>query len=193
MITARNLSYSINKNTLFTGLNFECKSCTVFQILGSNGSGKTTLLKILSGITQPTKGEVEIIGYPKKIFLGHKIPIKDYLTNLQNFSFLNPCASFKDYSSYCEAVNLGVSKSMYSSNLSFGQKKKLLLSKIFQQSFDILFLDEPFVGLDKKTINLVKDRIIQLKQNGALVFITSHQETIDGDVVIDLDTRLIDQ
>jgi ABC-type multidrug transport system ATPase subunit len=75
MIAIKNLTYSINKNTLFSGLTFEGASGNILQILGSNGSGKTTLLKILSGITEPTKGDLEIFGSPKKLFLGHKIPI----------------------------------------------------------------------------------------------------------------------
>ena len=76
---------------------------------------------------------------------------------------------------------------MLSSNLSFGQKKKLLLSKIFQKSYDILFLDEPFVGLDVQTVTLLKNRIHELQRNGSVIFLTSHQESIQGDVIIDLD------
>jgi len=191
MIAVRNLSYSINKNTLFSGLTFEGISGNILQILGSNGSGKTTLLKILSGITGPTKGDIEIIGSPKKLFLGHKIPIKDYFTNLQNFSSLNPYASPSNFNQYCAQVNLSTSKTLLSSALSFGQKKKLLLSKIFLSSYDVLFLDEPFVGLDRETIEIIKDRILEMKANGTTIFLTSHQEVLDGDVVINLDSGLI--
>ena len=132
MISVKKLTYSINKKTLFSGLEFEVTSGNLFQILGSNGSGKTTLLKILSGITIPTKGELSFTGLPKKVFLGHKIPIKDYLTNLQNFCLLNKNSSKEHFFKYCDLVHLKVTKSMLSSNLSFGQKIKLLLSKIFQ-------------------------------------------------------------
>ena len=191
MIAIKNLTYSINKNTLFSGLTFEGASGNILQILGSNGSGKTTLLKILSGITEPTKGDVEIIGSPKKLFLGHKIPIKDYFTNLQNFLSLNPYASESNFNQYCEQVNLSTCKTLLSSALSFGQKKKLLLSKIFLSSYDILFLDEPFVGLDRETIGIIKDRILEMKVNGTTIFLTSHQEVLDGDVVINLDSGLI--
>ena len=191
MIAIKNLTYSINKNTLFSGLTFEGASGNILQILGSNGSGKTTLLKILSGITEPTKGDVEIIGSPKKLFLGHKIPIKDYFTNLQNFLSLNPYASESNFNQYCEQVNLSTCKTLLSSALSFGQKKKLLLSKIFLSSYDVLFLDEPFVGLDRETIGIIKDRILEMKANGTTIFLTSHQEVLDGDVVINLDSGLI--
>ena len=191
MIAVKNLTYSINKNTLFSGLTFDGAPGNILQILGSNGSGKTTLLKILSGITEPTKGDLEIIGSPKKLFLGHKIPIKDYFTNLQNFLSLNPYASESNFNQYCEKVNLSTSKALLSSALSFGQKKKLLLSKIFLSSYDVLFLDEPFVGLDRETIGIIKDRILEMKANGTTIFLTSHQEVLDGDVVINLDSGLI--
>ena len=191
MIAVKNLTYSINKNTLFSGLTFDGASGNILQILGSNGSGKTTLLKILSGITEPTKGDLEIIGSPKKLFLGHKIPIKDYFTNLQNFLSLNPHASKTNFNQYCEQVNLSTSKQLLSSSLSFGQKKKLLLSKIFLRSYEILFLDEPFVGLDKEAIEIIRSRILEMRVNGATVFLTSHQEVIDGDIVIDLDSGLV--
>ena len=191
MIAVKNLTYSINKNTLFSGLTFDGASGNILQILGSNGSGKTTLLKILSGITEPTKGDLEIIGSPKKLFLGHKIPIKDYFTNLQNFLSLNPHASKTNFNQYCEQVNLSTSKQLLSSSLSFGQKKKLLLSKIFLRSYEILFLDEPFVGLDKEAIEIIRSRILEMRANGTIVFLTSHQEVLDGDVVINLDSGLI--
>ena len=191
MIAVKNLTYSINKNTLFSGLTFDGASGNILQILGSNGSGKTTLLKILSGITEPTKGDLEIIGSPKKLFLGHKIPIKDYFTNLQNFLSLNPHASKTNFNQYCEQVNLSTSKQLLSSSLSFGQKKKLLLSKIFLRSYEILFLDEPFVGLDKEAIEIIRSRILEMRANGTIVFLTSHQEVLDGDVVINLDCGLI--
>lgn len=191
MIAVKNLTYSINKNTLFSDLTFDGAPGNILQILGSNGSGKTTLLKILSGITEPTKGDLEIIGSPKKLFLGHKIPIKDYFTNLQNFLSLNPHASKTNFNQYCEQVNLSTSKQLLSSSLSFGQKKKLLLSKIFLRSYEILFLDEPFVGLDKEAIEIIGSRILEMKANGTTVFLTSHQEVLDGDVVINLDSGLI--
>ena len=191
MIAVKNLTYTINKNTLFSGLTFDGASGNILQILGSNGSGKTTLLKILSGITEPTKGDLEIIGSPKKLFLGHKIPIKDYFTNLQNFLSLNPHASKTNFNQYCEQVNLSTSKQLLSSSLSFGQKKKLLLSKIFLRSYEILFLDEPFVGLDKEAIEIIGSRILEMRANGTTVFLTSHQEVLDGDVVINLDSGLI--
>ena len=191
MIAVKNLTYSINKNTLFSGLTFDGAPGNILQILGSNGSGKTTLLKILSGITEPTKGDLEIIGSPKKLFLGHKIPIKDYFTNLQNFLSLNPHASKTNFNQYCEQVNLSTSKQLLSSSLSFGQKKKLLLSKIFLCSYEILFLDEPFVGLDKEAIEIIRSRILEMRVNGTIVFLTSHQEVLDGDVVINLDSGLI--
>ena len=191
MIAVKNLTYSINKNTLFSGLTFDGAPGNILQILGSNGSGKTTLLKILSGITEPTKGDLEIIGSPKKLFLGHKIPIKDYFTNLQNFLSLNPHASKTNFNQYCEQVNLSTSKQLLSSSLSFGQKKKLLLSKIFLRSYEILFLDEPFVGLDKEAIEIIGSRILEMRANGTTVLLTSHQEVLDGDVVINLDSGLI--
>ena len=187
MISAHNLSYKINKNTLFSGLNFDCKSGNIFQILGSNGSGKTSLLKILSGITNPTKGMVTLKGSIRKLYLGHKIPIKDYLTSEQNYYLLNGKDTLKDYDAYCDLINLNVPKSMLSANLSFGQKKKLILSKIFNQSYDILFLDKPFVGLDAETVMIIKKQILEMKKKGAGIFLTSHQETLEGDVLIDLD------
>ena len=105
MISVKKLTYSINKKTLFSGLEFEVTSGNLFQILGSNGSGKTTLLKILSGITIPTKGELSFTGLPKKVFLGHKIPIKDYLTNLQNFCLLNKNSSKEHFFKYCDTFD----------------------------------------------------------------------------------------
>jgi ABC-type multidrug transport system ATPase subunit len=47
------------------------------------------------------------------------------------------------------------------------------------------------VGLDRETIGIIKDRILELKANGATIFLTSHQEVLDGDVVINLDSGLI--
>ena len=175
LISAQNISYKINEKKLFHNLSFEVFSGEGLHIKGGNGSGKSTLLKILLGITSITKGSIEYSNKDLKIsYLGHKNAIKHYLTPSQNLQLLFDDATLSDAFEWLEKLGLFQMQDELTSNLSFGQKKKLALIRVLAQSPELIVLDEPFVGLDHAASDLLNNFFIQKLSEGTGIILTSH-------------------
>ena len=96
LVSAQNITYSINENKLFHNLSFAINSGEGLHIKGGNGSGKSTLLRIILGITSPSKGLIERFNPDLNTsYLGHKNAIKNYLTPIENLELLFNDAELK--------------------------------------------------------------------------------------------------
>ena len=173
ILVAENLSYKINDTKLFQNLSFSLNEAAAIHILVSNGSGKTSLLKIISGLTKQTKGKIEK-NYNKDIcFIGHKNALKQYLTVEDNLSLLE-IEAHGSLKNFLQLLGLDKLLDVMVANLSYGQQKKLALLRLFLNDSDLLVLDEPCVGLDKKSQDILctflSDQLIAKK---ALIF-SSH-------------------
>ena len=173
ILVAENLSYKINDTKLFQNLSFSLNEGAAIHILGSNGSGKTSLLKIISGLTKQTKGKIEK-NYNKDIcFIGHKNALKQYLTVEDNLSLLE-IEAHGSLKNFLQLLGLDKLLDVMVANLSYGQQKKLALLRLFLNDSDLLVLDEPCVGLDKKSQDILCTFLCdQLIAKKALIF-SSH-------------------
>ena len=173
ILVAENLSYKINETKLFQNLSFSLNKGSAIHVLGSNGSGKTSLLKIISGLTRQTKGSIEKNNNKDICFIGHKTALKQYLTVEDNLLLLE-IETHNSLKSYLQLLGLEKLLDVMVANLSYGQQKKLALLRLFLNDSDLLVLDEPCVGLDKKSQNILcsflSDELIAKK---ALIF-SSH-------------------
>ena len=173
ILVAENLSYKINETKLFQNLSFSLNKGSAIHVLGSNGSGKTTLLKIISGLTRQTKGSIEKNNNKDICFIGHKNALKQYLTVEDNLLLLE-IETHNSLKSFLKLLGLEKLLDVMVANLSYGQQKKLALLRLFLNDSDLLVLDEPCVGLDKKSQNILcsflSDELIAKK---ALIF-SSH-------------------
>ena len=173
ILVAENLSYKINETKLFQNISFSLNEGSAIHVLGSNGSGKTTLLKIISGLTRQTKGSIEKNNNKDICFIGHKNALKQYLTVEDNLLLLE-IETHNSLKSYLQLLGLEKLLDVMVANLSYGQQKKLALLRLFLNDSDLLVLDEPCVGLDKKSQNILcsflSDELIAKK---ALIF-SSH-------------------
>jgi heme exporter protein A len=149
-VKATNLSYKINEKKLFQNISFELFSGRAIHIQGDNGSGKTTLLKIVCGLTNQVKGDVELKIDKKICYLGHKNALKQYLTVEDNLSLLN-AVNHPNLTKYLNQFGLNKNLDTNLSSLSFGQQKKIALLRVFLNDSDLLVLDEPCVGLDQQS------------------------------------------
>lgn len=149
-VKAKNLSYKINEKKLFQNISFELFSGKAIHIKGDNGSGKTTLLKIICGLTNQVKGELEKKLDKRICFLGHKNALKQYLTVEENL-FVLDIINHPDLNKHLIEFGLDKSLDINLSSLSFGQQKKIALLRVFLNDSDLILLDEPCVGLDNKT------------------------------------------
>ena len=177
LIGANNLGYSINDKRLFHNLTFSLDSGSGLHIKGGNGSGKSTLLRILLGLTSPSKGSIEYCKTDLRItYLGHKNAIKHYLTPMQNLELIFRSSELQNAVIWMHALELSKVQDEMTANLSFGQQKKLALIRIFAAQSDLIVLDEPFVGLDTSSRDLLNEFLQQKLASGTGLILTSHIE-----------------
>lgn len=170
-------------------INIDVKEGEIFGLLGPNGAGKTTLISILTTLLQPTSGYAIVNGYnilknPNKsktqVALMLESDMLYYrITAYDNLKFFCKIYNVSDYK---EKINkmvklFGLEKwlNQYVENFSSGMKMKLALCKTLLLERKILFLDEPTLGLDVKSILHVIDILKDLHKT---IFLTSHDMNV---------------
>ena len=173
IVNAENISYKVNDNKLFHNLSFVIEEGEAMHVRGSNGSGKSTLIRIILGITKQTKGNILVNTNKEICYLGHKNALKNYLS-LEDNILLMDLNKHPDLKQYIELLGFKKILDVNVANLSYGQQKKLALLRLFLNESDLIVLDEPFVGLDKETQEILNNFLVsQLNKNKAIIY-TSH-------------------
>ena len=190
LVSAQNITYSINENKLFHNLSFGVNAGEGLHIKGGNGSGKSTLLRIILGITTPTKGLVKRCSEDLKIsYLGHKNAIKNYLTPIENLELLFNDVEIKIAYEWLHKFNLSHVQDELAASLSFGQQKKLALIRVLAQSPELIVLDEPFVGLDQTAADQLNHFLEEQLSEGVGLIFTSHINPKISCKVLDLEAK----
>ncbi|NJE61186.1 ABC transporter ATP-binding protein [Thermococcus sp. 21S7] len=167
------------------GLSFSVEKGEIYGFLGPNGAGKTTTVKILVKILRDYEGAVKILGkdlrewgkdYYNKIGVSFEFPaVYSKLTALENLEFF---ASFYrkhlDPLEVLKVVGLESDAHKLVSGFSKGMKKKLDLARALLPDPEILFLDEPLEGLDPASARRIKDLLLEMRESGKTVFLTTH-------------------
>ena len=173
IVNAENISYKVNDNKLFHNLTFTIQEGEALHVKGSNGSGKSTLIRIILGITKQTKGNILVNTNKEICYLGHKNALKNYLS-LEDNILLMDLNKHPDLKQYIELLGFKKILDVNVANLSYGQQKKLALLRLFLNESDLIVLDEPFVGLDKETQEILNNFLVsQLNKNKAIIY-SSH-------------------
>ena len=158
MIHMKDITFHYAKNPLFSKLDLEIPRGNIYGLLGMNGAGKTTLLKLISGQLFRTEGKAEVMGFdpqqrnPEMLADMFYLPEEFYLQKISMEEFLKIYTPFypkfnkTELDSYLNIFGIDTSKKL--SDLSFGQKKKFLLSFGLASNTSLLILDEPTNGLD---------------------------------------------
>ncbi len=185
MIEIKNLSKAFEKNFALKKLNFQVGDSSVFALVGSNGSGKSTLLRTISGVYQPTAGDVLIDGKPifenpqlkDQVYFVADVPFFYNGTTLDNASNLLS----KIYSGWSEETYLRlcsifpIDRRGKLINMSKGMQRQASLILALSAKPKYLLLDEIFDGLDPVIRRLVKQLIINdVSDRGMSVIIASH-------------------
>ena len=197
MLTIQGLSYAYSDRFLFKNLSFHLNPGEVIKISGANGSGKTTLIKILTGILKNYKGKISLKNEEEKslknlsdevFYMGHKNALKENLTvqeNLQHdFRLLN--SNKNELDSYLEKLNLKEFLFTRVSELSEGQKRKIILACCLASNSSIYLLDEPFINLDVDSQEIIMEAMDSKIHNGAAVIFTSHDQNIKNSIELNL-------
>jgi heme exporter protein A len=156
-------------------------------LLGRNGAGKTTLLRILAGLSPFQRGTVQLFGEAPRSdkarlqagFLGHGIGVYEDLTARENLNFFARIAGVTavpgtvDF--WLERVGLTRAAAMHVRQFSRGMRQRLALARTFLHLPTVLLLDEPFTSLDDRAITMLSDLLLEARQRGATIIISTHQ------------------
>ncbi|MBH37093.1 MAG: hypothetical protein CMD89_04160 [Gammaproteobacteria bacterium] len=182
LITLKNLNFRVDEKIIFEKLSLKIYLNRITEVRGNNGSGKSTLLKLLC---EEITSESNTSSNHKNLeisYLGHKNALIEELTFKENFE-LN---SIKIDKSLSEDLGVFSLRNHKINNLSFGEKRKIALLRVFQSSRKIWVLDEPFAGLDETSIEMVKKILFQHLSNQGTIITSNHQEKITESLKIDL-------
>jgi len=178
-IILKNVSKSYGSKMAIKDLSFNVKSGEIFGLLGHNGAGKTTTLRIISGIVDNYDGEVYIngkIGYlPEERGLYKDEKVKDVLKFFGELSGMDNKTIEKRIDYYLNRLNIAKYKNSKIKTLSKGNQQKIQFLVSIIHNPDIIILDEPFSGLDVINLNLLKDIIFELKNEGKSIILSTHQ------------------
>lgn len=167
-------------------LNLIVEEGEIFGFLGPNGAGKTTTIKMLLNIIYPTSGRAFVLGKEIGDLSVHRmisyLPEKPYyyehMTGMEILKFYASLFGIKD-DAKCEAllekVNLAGDKNKSISQYSKGMQQRIGLAQSLLNDPKLLFLDEPTGGLDPIAHIEIRDLILQMREEGKTVFISSHE------------------
>ena len=182
IIYTKNLSKKFNNNEVLNNINISFNKEKITGIIGYNGSGKTVLLKIIVGLYKPTSGEV-VIDDKLTIYDDFGVLIdtgfieyESGFKNLKLISLLKNKIKDKDIYDIMRFVKLDPFNKTKYKNYSTGMKQKLKIAQALMEKPKVLILDEPFNGLDKESVLYFRKVLLDLKEKGTTIIITSHYE-----------------
>ena len=175
----------------FTALNnvsLNIKEGSIFGLLGPNGAGKTTLIRIINQITYPDSGKVLFnnsplelkhvrdIGYlPEERGLYPKMKIGEQAVYLAQLKGLDSSTAKSELNKWFEKFQINDWCDKKVTELSKGMAQKIQFIVTVLHKPKLLIFDEPFSGFDPINANLIKDEILQLRENGATIIFSTHR------------------
>ena len=190
MLEAKNLCKFYGSVMAVENVTFTLEPGQVLGYLGPNGSGKSTTVKMLTGLFEPTYGEVtynhqnihkdliafrKILGYvPEEPNLYPHLSGEEYLDMVGTLRAMRSSRKRAKISSLLELFSLWPHRHVALGSYSKGMRQKILLIAALMDNPDVLILDEPLSGLDVTSVLIVKSLIQALSAQGKAVFYCSH-------------------
>ena len=184
MIQINNLHKKFGKNQVLSNLDLEINEGGIFAVLGPNGSGKTTLIKSILGMVVPNKGSISVLDKIVKKNWKYRQEI-DYLPQIANFpgnlrvkELIRMIKDLRQKKSKEEELiklfGLEPFLDKKLGTLSGGTKQKVNIVLAFMFDSPLIILDEPTTGLDPGSLIKLKKLILQEKNKGKTILITTH-------------------
>lgn len=189
-ISARGLSKSYGTNSAVDRMDLSVESGQVFGFLGPNGAGKSTTIKMLTTLVRPSGGTLEILGTDA---IAHPLQVRSRIgVVLQQPSYeptLSVEAALDKYGmmwdvprsmrknrveELLEAFDLSAIRKKKNDDLSIGQRRRVQVAREFMHDMELLFLDEPTVGLDPAARRSLLDFLKAKAKSGLTIFYTTH-------------------
>lgn len=186
LIEVKHLAKQFADKLALSDVSFAVEKGEIFGFLGPSGSGKTTTIKILTGQLSSDKGAIAVLG---------KTPAQLKRDDYEKIGIVSDTSGFyekmtlyKNMLAYAKLygvskarvdellkrVNLYDDRNKVAEKLSNGMKQRMLLARALLNEPDLLFLDEPTSGFDPMTTRLIHRLLLELKEKGTAIFLTTH-------------------
>jgi len=190
MIEFDHVSRSYGAKVAVADLSLAIPRGELFALLGPNGAGKTTTIRMLVGLLQPSRGTVRVCGHdvvrdprsahlrlgyvPDEPCLYDKLTGREFLWFIADMFGMPRHAAAPRIDREIEHFELGDFADDLAESYSLGMKQRLVFAASLLHDPDVLVLDEPMVGLDPRTVRIVKDLLAARTAEGMTVFMSTH-------------------
>lgn len=199
-IDTDDLTRRFGELTAVDGINLQIARGTIFGFLGPNGAGKSTTVGMLTGLLQPTAGDaliggLSILAAPLEVkkrigVLPENLALFTALTIWEHLMLVGPVYGLTRHETerrgeeLLKYLDLWQGRHTYVDEASHGMRKKCSLAMALIHNPAVLFLDEPFEGIDPLSSRHIKDLLLLMARKGTTIFLTSH--------VLEVVERLVD-
>jgi len=190
MIEFENVTRSYGSKVAVDGLTLSVPRGELFAFLGPNGAGKTTSIKLIVGLLRPGAGVVRVCGYdvekesreakhrvsyvPDEPYLYEKLTGREFLRFVADMYGLSAAQAEANLAREIANFELAPFVDQLTESYSHGMKQRLVFASALLHDPEVLVVDEPMVGLDPRSIRLVKDLLRQKAREGVTVFMSTH-------------------
>ena len=188
LLVANTVSKSFGDFTALNQVSISVPEGSIFGLLGPNGAGKTTLIRIINQITMPDSGTVTLggeplaqhhvkdIGYmPEERGLYKSMKVGEQVLYLAQLKGLSKEEAVKRAKHWFDKLEISTWWNKKIQELSKGQAQKIQFVVTVMHNPKLLIFDEPFSGFDPINANLIKDEILQLRDEGATIIFSTHR------------------
>jgi ABC-2 type transport system ATP-binding protein len=189
-VETHGLARTFGSKRAVDGIDLQVPAGSFYGFLGPNGAGKSTTIKCLTGLLRPSAGDMRILGLDplaKPVEIKRRVGVVpedlalfDRLTGVETLSFVGqvhgmPAETFKSRSAdLLSLMDLTGAATTLVADFSHGMRKKLALAAALLPAPRLLFLDEPFEGIDAVASRQIKELLHSFIARGGTVFLTSH-------------------
>lgn len=186
IVKVENVTKYFKQEKVLDDVNMNLETGHIYGIVGKNGAGKTVLFKIIAGFIKPSSGKVTVAGkiigvdrdFPDSFGLIIETPgfLSQYnaYQNLLYLANINNKISKEDVKESIRMVGLDPGSNKKVGKFSLGMRQRLGIAQAIMENPNLIILDEPMNGLDKKGIEDVKELLLKLKGDGKTILMASH-------------------
>lgn len=187
VLEVNNINKSFGDYNAVEDVSFSIEEGTVFGLLGPNGAGKTTTIRMIMNIIIPDSGTIEVLGnslngettnrigyLPEERGMYRKMKVRELLLFLSELKSMKKKDAKERIDYWLERLEINDWRNKKVEELSKGMQQKLQFIGTILHQPQILILDEPFGGLDPINSNLIKELMLELKNNGTTIIFSTH-------------------
>ena len=186
IVKVENVTKYFKQEKVLDDVNMNLETGHIYGIVGKNGAGKTVLFKIIAGFIKPSSGKVTVAGkiigvdrdFPDSLGLIIETPgfLSQYnaYQNLLYLANINNKISKEGIKEAIRMVGLDPGSNKKVGKFSLGMRQRLGIAQAIMENPNLIILDEPMNGLDKKGIEDVKELLLKLKGDGKTILMASH-------------------